>query len=383
MPKLTSSLTFPSFYLPYLLGAVHFPPTFTTAVAAAAGKLSAEPHFMADYLVASCGLSPEKAAEASKSLRRIKSRQQPDSVLDFFKKHGFDDSHLKKLVTWYPKWLASDVEKTLAPKFRALHDLGFTGPDLARIVLSNPVVINQNLHHVVSKIKIWRDLLGSDECLKKFLKGDQWLLGRSIERTIQPNLSVLKDCGISDQRITLVLKKNPRLIVQKPDSLRALIDRAKELGVLPGSSMFHWALWVLFIVGKEKFNAKLEVLRGFGWSEAEFLAAFRKAPPFLTGSVSSMREKMDFLVREVGCAPSYVARRPVLLTLSLAKRLIPRNRYLEALKSKELRGGEYDVYTAMACSEKKFSQYYVLQHINKFPELNELYAASFEGRNAL
>ena len=157
------------------------------------------------------------------------------------------------------------------------------------------------------------------------------------------------------------MKKNPRLILQKPDALRALIDRAKELGVLPGSSMFHWALWVLFIVSKEKFNAKLEALRGFGWSEAEFLAAFRKSPPFLTGSVSSMREKMDFLVREAGCAPSYVARQPVLLTLGSAKRLIPRNRYLEALKSKELHGGEYDVYTAMACSEK-FLQYYVLRH---------------------
>ncbi|XP_008809521.2 uncharacterized protein LOC103721197 [Phoenix dactylifera] len=383
MLKLTSSLTIPSFYRPYLVGAVQFLSTFTTAVAASAGNLSAEPHFMADYLVASCGLSPEKAAEASKPLRRIKSRQQPDSVMDFFKKHGFDDSHLKKLISWYPRWLAFDVEKTLAPKFRALHDLGFTGPALTHIVLSNPVVINHSLHHVVSKIQFWRDLLGSDEHLKKFLKGNQWLLGRSIEKTIQPNLSVLKDCGISDQRITLVLKKHPRFILQKPDALRALIDRAEGLGVLPGSTMFHWALWVLFLVSQEKFDAKLEVLRGFGWSEAEFLAAFRKAPAFLTGSVSSMREKMNFLMRDSACAPSYVARHPVLLTLSLAKRLIPRNRYLEALKSKELHGGAYDVYTAMVCSEKKFLHYYVLRHIDKFPDLSELYAASFEGRNTL
>ncbi|XP_008809522.2 uncharacterized protein LOC103721198 [Phoenix dactylifera] len=383
MPKLSSSLIIRSFYLPYLVGAVHFPSTFTTTVAAAAGKLSAEPHFMADYLVASCGLSLEKAVEASKSLRRIKSRQQPDSVLDFFKKHGFDDSHLKKLVSWNPRWLAFNVEETLAPKFRALHDLGFTGPDLTHVVMSNPVVSNHNLHRIVSKIQVWRDLLGSDEHLKKFLKGNQWLLGHSVEKTIQPNLSVLKDCGISDQRITLVLKKHPKFILQKPDALRALIDRAKGLGVLPGSTMFHWALWVLYKVGQEKFNAKLEAMRGFGWSEAEFLAAFRKAPGFLTGSVSTMREKMDFLVQQAGCAPSYVARHPVLLTLSLAKRLVPRNRYLEALKSKKLHGGEYDVYTAMVCAEKRFLEYYVLRHVNKFPELNELYAVSLEGRNAL
>ena len=230
---------------------------------------------------------------------------------------------------------------------------------------------------------MWRGLLGSDEHLKKFFKGNRWLLGPSIEKTIQPNLSVLKDCGISDQRITLLLKDRPGFIVQKPDALRALIDRAKGLGVHPGSTMFHWALWVLYKVRQEKFDAKLEAMRGFGWSEAEFLAAFRKAPVFLTISVSTLRDKIDFLVREAGCTPSYVARNPVLLTLSLAKRLIPRNRYLEALKSKVLHGGQYDVRTAMVSSEKRFLQYYVLRHVDKFPELNELYAESFERKDAL
>ncbi|KAG1342443.1 putative transcription termination factor MTERF8, chloroplastic-like [Cocos nucifera] len=147
--------------------------------------------------------------------------------------------------------------------------------------------------------------------------------------------------------------------------------------------MFHWALWVFYKVGQEKFDAKLEAMKGFGWSEAEFLAAFRKAPVFLTGSASTMRDKMDFLVREAGCTPSYIARHPVLLTLSLAKRLIPRNRFLEALKSKVLHGGEYNVHTAMVSSERRFLQYYVLRHVNKFPELNELYADSFERRDAL
>ncbi|RWW63028.1 hypothetical protein BHE74_00029819, partial [Ensete ventricosum] len=92
---------------------------------------------MAEYLVSSCGFDPDEAAKASKLLGRIESRHQPDSVLGFFKNHGFDNAQMKRILSINPEWLLLDVQKTLAPKFRALQDLGFSCSDITDLVSSN------------------------------------------------------------------------------------------------------------------------------------------------------------------------------------------------------------------------------------------------------
>ncbi|XP_038990093.1 uncharacterized protein LOC103712531 [Phoenix dactylifera] len=195
----------------------------TTAAAAPAAVKNSylEPQFMVEYLITSSGLSPSEAAKASKHLRRIKSPQQPDSVLGFFKSHGFDDADIKKIVSCQPRCLGFDVEKSLAPKFRAVRDLGFSQSDLLNLFLSQSPVLNFRLHRtLLPRIELWRNLFGSMEILKKFIKRKQRFLSYSIEKRILPNLSLLRDCGIPDQKISLIVKRQPTLIVRRPDSLR-------------------------------------------------------------------------------------------------------------------------------------------------------------------
>ncbi|XP_019710586.1 uncharacterized protein [Elaeis guineensis] len=349
----------------------------TTATAAAAVKGSSPgPQFMLEYLITSCGLSPSEAAKASKHLRRIESPQRPNSVLGFFKSEGFDDADIKKIVSRHPRCLGFDVEKTLAPKFRALRDLGFSRSDLPPLVLSNPSVLNFRLHRtLLPRIELWRNLFGSMELLKKFLKRKNWFLGCSIEKKILPNLSLLRDYGIPDMGISLMMKRHPSLIVRRPDSLRHLVGRVEELGVRPHSGMFAWVLQTLHTFSKARFAAKMELMRSFGWSESEFLTAFSKAPVILTVSKKVMQRKMEFLVKEAGCTPSYVARYPVLLMYSLDKRLVPRYRAMEILKSKGLHAMKCQLYGIMCVSEKDFFEKFILCHKEKVPELHEIFTA--------
>ncbi|CAL9754636.1 unnamed protein product [Musa acuminata subsp. burmannicoides] len=185
--------------------------------------------FMAEYLVSSCGFDPDEAAKASKLLGRIESRHQPDSVLGFFKSHGFDNAQMKRVLSVNPRWLLLDVEKTLAPKFRALQDLGFSCSDITHLVSSNNGVISHKSQTILSKIQLWQGLLGSKDLLMKICKRNRWFLGCSIEKKIQPNIEILRDFGITDQKLSMILRHRPLLIAQKAETLKALIGRVEGL----------------------------------------------------------------------------------------------------------------------------------------------------------
>ncbi|CAL9071780.1 unnamed protein product, partial [Musa acuminata var. zebrina] len=282
--------------------------------------------FMAEYLVSSCGFDPDEAAKASKLLSGIESRHQPDSVLGFFKSHGFDNTQMKRVLSVNPQWLLLDVEKTLAPKFRALQDLGFSCSDITHLVSSNNAVISHKLQNVLSKIQFWQGTLGSNDLLMKLCKRNRWFLSYSIEKKIQPNIEILRDFGITDQKLSMILRHRPLLLAQKAETLKALISRVEDLGVARTSGMFPLTLTVLHNVSEKKFKAHLEFFKGFGWSEDDFLAAFRKTPTLVACSLKNLQRKLEFLVNETRCTPSYLAHRSGILLVSLEKRLIPRYR---------------------------------------------------------
>ncbi|CAL9049831.1 unnamed protein product [Musa banksii] len=293
--------------------------------------------FMAEYLVSSCGFDPDKAAKASKLLGRIESRDQPDSVLGLFKSYGFDNTLVKMVISANPRWLLLDVEKNLAPKFRALQDLGFSCSDITHLVRSNNHVISHKSQTILSKIQFWQGTLGSKDLLMKICKRNRWFLGYSIEKTIQPNIEILRDCGITDQKLSMILRHRPLLIIRNAEYLKALISRVEGLGVARTSGMFLQTLSVLHCISEKNFKAHLEFFKGFGWSEDDFLAAFRKTPTLVACSLKSLQRKMEFLVNETRCTPSYLAPRPGILLV-----------------------------------KKKFLEKFVIRH-KEFPELIEFY----------
>ncbi|THU60493.1 hypothetical protein C4D60_Mb07t13340 [Musa balbisiana] len=337
---------------------------------------------MAEYLVSTCGFDPDQAAKASKLLGRLESRHQPDSVLGFFKSYGFDNTQVKKVISVNPRWLLLDVEKTLAPKFRALQNLGFSCSDITHLIRSNNHVISYKSQNILSKIQLWQGLLGSNDSLVKLCKNNRWFLGYSIEKRIQPNIEILRDCGITDQQLSMILRYRPFLITGNAETLKALISRADGLGLARTSGMFLPTLSMLQTVSEKNFKACLEFFKGFGWSEDDFLAAFRKAPTLVGLSLKSLQRKMEFLVSEAGCAPSYLALRPDIFLMSLEKRLMPRHRIVTGLKSRGVCISNLSMYTYMKYSEKKFLQKFVNCY-KEYPEFIELYNVAPKNRNAL
>ncbi|ONK60834.1 uncharacterized protein A4U43_C08F23210 [Asparagus officinalis] len=341
-------------------------------------------HFIVDYLVDKFGFSSEKAIRASKYLSSLKSLDRPQSFIAFMEAHGFTHAHIKKTVAWNPKCLLLNVEKSLAPKFKSLSDIGFAGSDLTDLINSNHRVICLNFNRkILPSIQFWQGLLGSRDHLIRLLRRKNNVISQNIEKTVMPNISFLRSCGISDEKITMVARSSPSVFAQSPQALTAAADRVeKEIGIARGSGMFIWALWALSNVSKAKLKANREIMKKFGWSEAEFISASSKAPLFLCISQKMLATKMEFLLKGAECEPGYVARYPLLLMFSLEKRLIPRHKVMKLLLSRGLLDKERKLATVMTYSDTAFMDKFIVPHQYEVPELQEMFMHGCRNRAA-
>ncbi|KAK6254530.1 hypothetical protein SCA6_015835 [Theobroma cacao] len=84
--------------------------------------------FTVSYLKKKCGLSSESALTAAKYVQFATS-DRADTVIAFFKNHGFSEPQISRLIKRRPVVLLYDVEKTLSPKLEivtTLHSLPST-----------------------------------------------------------------------------------------------------------------------------------------------------------------------------------------------------------------------------------------------------------------
>ncbi|XP_018675026.2 transcription termination factor MTERF15, mitochondrial-like [Musa acuminata AAA Group] len=370
----------PLFETCHLRDRLFFSSSDVAAAVTVCGTMSPDPHFMVEYLVNSCGFSPSEAAKFSKPLARLRSTEKPDAVVNFMRSRGFDGAGIRKVISRNPSHLCVNVEKNLAPKFQFLRDLGLSESDIVDVILKDSAILRLDVHRsFVPKLQMWESLLGSKELVLKHLKKRMWFLSFSLEKRMHPNLKFLRDeCGIPEERVSSVLRTDPTLILLKPESLRALVVRAEELGMPRHSQKFMSILKSLHMISKETLEAKVELLRSFGWSESEFFSAFKKLPSILSISLESFRRKMEFLISVVGYTPSFIASQPIILLYGLQKRVIPRFRVLEMLNTKGLwtRRGKFLSYVKL--SNAKFREKIVLPYKEKVPELLDILRAGDE-----
>ncbi|XP_042422787.1 uncharacterized protein LOC122010353 [Zingiber officinale] len=359
---------------------------FSNDTSASSGATaSPDPHFMVEYLMNTCGFSADVASKVSKSLPRSQSTEKADAVLGFFRSQGLDDTNLRRVIAWKPGLLGWHVETNLAPKFKLLREMGLSESDIIAIVRRHPIVIGSNSENgFLPRFKVWESLLGSKEMLLKHLRRSGWFFSSNIENVVRPNINFLRDeCGIPEDRASLVIKRQPSFVAQNPDALRALVDRTDGLGVPRESRMYLWVLSALHRVSREKFEALVKLMNSLGWSNSEFIAAIQKCPTFLWLSTEALQRKMEFFIKIVGSTPSDIAKHPGALLLSLEKRLIPRFHVMEILKSEGLWTSQDKIHIFFSLPGPIFLKKYVLPYKDKLPKLLEVLSIvpEFKGNN--
>ncbi|PQP97353.1 uncharacterized protein Pyn_09085 [Prunus yedoensis var. nudiflora] len=210
-------------------------------------------------------------------------REGPESVLNVLRNHGFSDDHISQLVRKRPKLLSANAEKTVVPKLEFLSSVG---------------------------------------------------------------LSVLRALEVPQASISLWVTCHPFVLSLDTEKFKENIKKVTGMGFAPSSATFMKALDVISLTDALTWDQKKEVYKKCGWTEDDFLLAFRKNPFFMSLSCKKFSSKMDFLMK--GWQPADVARNPNVLTYSLEKWIIPRCSVIRVLLLKGLIAkGEFSLGTIM------------------------------------
>lgn len=344
---------------------------------------SAEPpqknYFLEEYLINSIGFSKEEATSAlmKHKVSRLKPiKKDLNLVVNFFQDLGLNKTQVKSIVFASPTLLFNDLDKTLKPKIRVFQDLGLSGSDLVKFIMAHKTLFRAGLDcYIRPRIDCLRKLLGSDDKVVVALKRCSFLLGRCAPQYLARNVLLLQKLGISDENVAKFMLRNPRAALSlNPGRIEKICQRVEnELGINRESAIFFNGFVVMSSVSKSKFDLKWEIFRSFDWSDANIHKLLGNLPSILTLSEARMKEALDFLMRELGYGPDYLASRPRLFTLSLEKRVKLRNEVLKILNAKKLNKRKASLYSVLCLSELKFVEGYLLPYKDEIPDIYESY----------
>jgi len=364
--------------------------------ASASSSASAAPFCLEEYLVAACGLAPAQARKTAKKavdqaskdgnkkafgeLRwsRLNSASNPNAVLALLSGVGLSGADIAAVVAADPLLLRSSV-KNVSPRLLALRDcLGLSAPQIVRFLLVGSRALRCS--DIVPKLEFFISLFGSFERLLVILKKNCSILSSNIERVIKPNIAQLCQCGLSVRDIAHVCSHSVRLLSFRPDRVNEIVLRVEELGVHHSSRMFKHTIRSVSYVSKEKFAARLELLKStLGCTESEFATIVSKQPAILGYSEEGLLRKIQFWIKEVGVEPQCIVKRPILLSYSLEKRLLPRHCVMKILQEKGLLSSKRAFYSFARFGEETFKLKYIDCYNDSVPGLADAYATVSAG----
>ncbi|XP_057790936.1 uncharacterized protein LOC131008051 [Salvia miltiorrhiza] len=189
---------------------------------------------------------------------------------------------------------------------------------------------------IIPSLSMLKALLGSNEEVARLLKKCAWFLRSDLEKTLMPNVEILKSCSIPMERILQFLYTRPRCFLVRPDIMRKSVDRAVEYGISRTSTGFIHALGVFSSTSEGMWDVKLETLRNLGFSDDDIFTMFRKQPNVYSASAKTMKNKIEFLLTTKKYNISNIVTYPVALMCSIEKRLELRMQILRLLESRNL-----------------------------------------------
>jgi len=347
---------------------------------------SSSPQVLADYLVDSLSFSYQQASSISDKFAQTRERlgvkkvsdaiiiSKADSLINFLKQNGFDQSHIRNALIYRPQILMCKVDETLKPKFEVLQEHGFSGSDLALVVSADPSVLLCGLNStILPALRALRELLSTHDAvaIMKTMKGLKRVSFRTVAKFLLPNIALFQSYGIPMELIQKNLVAKPSVFVRSTKSLENILIKVEEkLGIPRSSRMFLYGVLLLASNRERIIESKCHVFRSFGWTQSDIGEMMKRRPNCFRLSEEKIKASLNFLMQELGYEPKSVISNVFLLTCSLEGRLVPRYRILMVLKEKGLVKQSYKFHNAVKLSESQFLKKFVLP----FEQVHQFYA---------
>ncbi|XP_048426202.1 uncharacterized protein LOC103961868 [Pyrus x bretschneideri] len=299
------------------------------------------------------------AISASKLLN-LQTPEKADSVLALLRSHGFSQLQISK---------ENPFDK--AQVFR----LGWSlkgGPckNCGRQSLSFGSSLEKR---IVPTYNFLRSLLSEKNVIGVF-KRRSWIFLVDHCKDVVPNIGLLRELGMPQPSISLLLAHYTHVAMNKHKRFGKIVGEVKEMGFSLRTSTFVFALHTL--CGKSSkliWKRSRKIFMSWGWSEDDFLSAFRKNPEFTIVSEKKLVQVMDFLVNKMGWASGMIARYPWVMRHSLEKSIRPRSLVVKVLRLKGLIDENLSLGYVMHPQDRLLVERFVTKFQIEVPQLWNVY----------
>ncbi|KAK7363597.1 hypothetical protein VNO77_05745 [Canavalia gladiata] len=310
--------------------------------------------FTISYLTNTCAFSPEAALRTSKRLR-FDTAHKPESVISFFRTHGFSTSQIHNILAREPELLVCDPIQRVLPKFQFLASKGASPSDLVLMVTRSPRFLRISLDNlIINAYQLVRTFCSSDHKAVAILLACPIAVG---DPRVVSNVKMLIEAGVTHSSIYHLFRTRPSVLCSA--SLSKSVEEVKGLGFCPSRFNFGVALLAKRAVPKSLWDAKVYAFKRWGWSEDEVLLAFKKEPSLMLRSTDKINAVLSFWIGQLGWDRSPLIIAPVIFGFSLDKRLIPRASVVQHLLYSGLMKKRASLVYPFALSDRLFLKKFV------------------------
>ncbi|KAL1540484.1 hypothetical protein AAHA92_24834 [Salvia divinorum] len=225
---------------------------------------------------------------------------------------------------------------------------------------------------IIPSLSMLKGLVGSDDDVVRLLKKCPWFVVSDLEKTLMPNVEILKRCSIPTERVLHLLYVFPRVFLVKSDIIRKSVDKAIEIGVPLTSIAFIHAVAVLNYTNEGMWEVKLQTLRDLGFSDDGIVTMFRKQPLVFAASGAKLKNKIEFLLATGKFDMANIVTCPVALGCSIENRLEPRLQILRLLESRNLIKKPPVLSSISSFTDSKFFDKYIRPYYDEIGEENTI-----------
>ncbi|CAA0832049.1 Mitochondrial transcription termination factor family protein [Striga hermonthica] len=338
---------------------------------------SPDKSLVVSFLVDSCGLSPEDAIAASKSVH-FDTPVKPNAFLDLLKNEGFTKPQISSIVRSLPRLLLSKPEKSILPKIQFFEkSLACVPKEKVLDTISKYpfLLINSLEHKLAPNMDKLKNLLGPEKAASRFGRGLYFLTWVNNQDKFISNMDHLREIGVPSRILEKSIFLCPGIFSLEHSEFKKLVQEVKGMGFNQSRLAFFMAMHARS--GKSclaLWDRCYQVYQKWGWSREDIMVAFLKHPNCMLCSEKKITDVLEFVVCELGREARSVSRFPTIIFLSMEMRIVPRCTFVRDLASKGLVKEDWKLRSVLVLKEEDFMKRYVLRFAREAPELCETYA---------
>lgn len=320
---------------------------------------STEPRFLVGFedkvrLLLRHGIPQEKLphvlnkANLTKALC-LKSVHEIERMFVFLNRVGGVDIILRR-----PAILNYDLDSKLIPRIDFLYDL--SGRDkvaTATLLRKLPFLVAYSIDHLRDHVEFLKSFAGLSEAeIFRIALIYPNLFSASRKRKLHPRIEFLKKCGLNSQDIFKLLTKAPLFIsLSFEENLAHKLAFLFKLGYKDRTKELATAMGAVTRTSCRNMQEAIGIFLEYGLSCENILEMSLKHPQVLQYNHESLKEKLNYLVEDMGREVGELLSFPAFLGYKLDSRI--KHRY-EAKKN--IRGERLSLNKLLAVSTERFSK---------------------------